>query len=180
MQCLVPVRKKSRSKSASALRATRRERAAPGVVWSVEMDIKTARWIHSADSSVARFFLTVTLALAIAAWSWPALAESPVSDRIERAKTMREIQVHSIKSNKDGRILLRTPLDRSIERDLAASADRRWRSLLAAQQRERAVQPVVSRTREVRGLAAERARRATDLSGKIRRHGIEQQVGVRP
>lgn len=160
-----------------AIRGVRTRACRRGLVcW---MDMKTLRWIHSSDSSAAGVFLAVTVSLACAVWTGPGLAQSQVSDRIERAKAARDRQEYSVKSNEYGRGLPRTALDRRIDDDAAASADRHWRSILAVQQRERAVQSGVRRGREIRGLVETRARRATALSGKIRRHGIEQRSGMR-
>lgn len=109
-----------------------------------------------------------------------ALADSGLAEQIERAQQLRG-QQEVLYLNERAMVLPPASLERSRSvAEGAAGADRRWRELLGAQQRERAVPGALPSSRPVRALTGERADRADALSRQIRQQDLEYRSGHWP
>jgi hypothetical protein len=109
-----------------------------------------------------------------------ALADNSVGDQIERTQLLRGLQERSESLNDRSTVLSSASLDRRPAAEDAAWADRRWRELLGAQQRDRAVPGGKPGSRSARALAGERSDRADALSRQIRQQDLEYRPGHRP
>jgi hypothetical protein len=144
------------------------------------MDIKSLCWIHSPRDCVMRYWRTGGLLVVATLGCHTALAGNGVGDQIERAQLIRGLQESSESLNNRSTVLPSASLEPRQAAEDTAGADRRWRELLGAQQRDRVVPGGMPAARSARALAGGRADRADALSRRIRQQDWGNRSSRRP